>query len=267
MTEAINSGSPVLDSFRLLDRCADFYQEIVNIKRAQAEGRLAAYLAPNEAQPLSMPSDLAERCSARLLNILRQLERDFRREAALEECRTQKTALYLMAALADEIFILELDWTGRDAWLDVLLEQKLFNSNNAGSRFFSLAQQLINNPVRNALSMELASIFLMAMELGFKGCYRGGQGQLRLLKIREQLYQVVKQSEPQLLPVNPNVVTEQWSIFSQPYQYPLQHGKDERLAPMSPWKNLSLYALASYLLLSISVWLVLMHPFEKYIGS
>lgn len=267
MNDVLAQVRPGSDNFRFLDRCADFYQEIASIKSALAENRLAAYLAPNEAQTLSLPSDFAQRVSARLLNILRQQERDFRQHGSPAEVRIHKVSLYLMTALADEIFILELDWLGRDAWLDVLLEQKLFNSSNAGLRFFNMAQQLIKQPRRNRLSMELAAVFLMALELGFKGCYRGRLGQISLLKLRKQLYQIIKYVDPQSRPINPNSDAGQWSAFSQAYQYTLQPGRDERLAPLSPWRNLSLYALASYLMLSISAWFVLMHPFEKYIGS
>lgn len=255
--------TPSVNPFLLLDRCADFYQEIANIKAAQAEGRLAAYLAPNEAQKLTSPSDFAERISARLANMLRQQYRDFQRDGAANQRQIHSAIVYLMTALADEVFILELDWPGRDAWLNVLLEQKLFKTNNAGVHFFKMAQQLIKSHKRNALTRELAAVFLMALAMGFKGCYRGGQGQISLLRVRKQLYEMLRDKS---FPVEPPKGSRPWPAFVQAYQFLLHTGKDERLAPASPWKNLSLYTLASYLMLSLVAWLLLMHPFEKYIS-
>ena len=274
MNEEKISAHMNTDQFKFLDRCADFYSEVVNIKRANAEGRLAAYLVLAEKVAAS-PNEIARQLSARLENILRQQHRDFKRDGTADERHIHQVSLYLMAALVDEIFILEMPWQDPrigDAWLDVLLEQKLFKTSDAGSRFFSIAQRLIRKPKSNLLNGpnplngELAAVMLMALELGFKGCYRGRQGQLALQKIRAQLYQIVKQSYPHSLPVDPNKVTEPWSAFAQAYQYPLYNGKDARLAPLSPWKNLSLYAVVGYLVLSTLCWLVLIHSFEKYIS-
>lgn len=255
--------------FKFLDACADFYVEIIKIKRANAEDRLADYLALADKTTASA-NNLARLISARLENMLRQRYRDFKREGSVAEQRIHKLGLYLMVALVDEIFILDMKWQDpklSDAWLDVLLEEKLFKTNNAGARFFEIAKALIKSPKHSALNGELATVLLMALDLGFKGAYRGRQGQAALQKIRAQLYQKVKQTYPHSMPVDPNVYTESWSSFSQAYQHPLYRGKDLRLAPLSPWKNLGLYALAGYLLLSTICWWVLMHSFEKYIGN
>ncbi len=243
-------------NYTLLGGCADFYQEIAIIKRAMAEGRLAAYLAPDAQQAPTLPSEFANRVSARLLAILRQQERDFRRDASLQEIRAHHVALYLMAALADEIFILELEWPGRDAWLDVLLEQKLFRTNNAGSRLFSMAQQLILTQSRNTLYIDLAAVFLLTLELGFKGRYRGRQGQATLSELRLQLYQLTKQKSRAGAPFDVRAVFGPQPAFAQAYDYLLQGEKDERLAPISPWCSLGVYALLTYLLLSIMAWLM-----------
>ena len=253
--------------FRYLDRCAAFFQEIVNVKSALAENRLAAYLLPDDVLRLVLPSDYAEHLSTRLLNILRQHDRDFQLQGAPAELRIHKTCLYLMAALADEIFLLELDWFGRDAWLDVLLEEKLFNSGNAGAHFFYLARQLLKLPRGNGFPLELAAVFLLVMQLGFKGCYRGHAGKTELLRLRRQLYQFIAGGAALGAPVNVDNPHGAWSLAKQAYQYNLSHGQDFRLAPVSPWKNLCLYALGSYLLLTIITWLLLLRPFTQYVGS
>ncbi|ACR31155.1 DotU family type IV/VI secretion system protein [Burkholderia glumae] len=243
----------------LVARFADFYQELAAIKAAQTGGWLAVYLAGDGAPQPVTGSEFAKRVSARLLALLQRQERRHADEADTAAGRAERQARYLMAALADEVLIFELDWPGRDAWLPVLLEQAMFGSSNAGSRFFSMAEQLIQDTARTALQAELASVFLLAMELGFKGRYRARQAQPQLERIRGQLYQVVFAASGKL--------DDEQPAFAEAYAYPLTGRRDERLAPLSPWRNLGLYGLIGYLVLSVIAWFVLMHPFEHYLNG
>jgi type VI secretion system protein ImpK len=171
-----------------------------------------------------------------------------------------------MAALADEVLIFELDWPGRDVWLSLLLEQTMFGSSNAGSRFFALARKLVQDNVRSPLHMDLAAVFLLAMELGFKGCWRSRQGQSQLNAIRLQLYQLAAPT-PRPAHVEDGYQAGASAAFAQAYAYPLRGHRDERLAPLSPWRNLGIYGMAGYLLASALLWLALMYPFERYLGA
>lgn len=250
---------PHPDTFELVARFADFYQEVAAIKRAQADGWLAAYLAGENSPAPSTAAEFAQRVSARLLGALRLQERRCSEEPSSEAGQLERKALYLMAAVADEILIFELEWPGRDAWLTVLLEQSMFDSSNAGSRFFAMAEQLVRDDLRSPLRVDLAAVFLLAMELGFKGRYRARQAQPQLDKIRGQLYQLVSSAGAD--------VGESRHAFAQAYGYVLQGQRDERLAPVSPWRNLGLYGLLGYLLLTTVAWIVLMHPFERYLNG
>jgi len=243
--------------FTLVAQFADFYEEVAGIKRAQAEARLPAYLGLDGAAPVA-PDELARRVSARLLELLRRQERLCVADSASEAGQLQRKALYVMAALADEILIFELQWPARDAWLGVLLEQSMFDSSSAGSRFFTMAQQLLHDNIRSRLHIDLAAVFLLAMELGFKGGLRARQGQTELDSMRQRLYQFVTAS-----PSGGAAVL----AFAEAYDYPLQGLRDERLAPVSPWRNLGLYGLLGYVLASAVLWLVLMYPFERYMGA
>ncbi|RDU94731.1 DotU family type IV/VI secretion system protein [Trinickia dinghuensis] len=259
MREAPTWLAPPPGNLELVARFADFYQEVAALKRAQADGWLAAYLAGENAPQPTTSAEFAQRASARLLGALRQQERRCTAQAGSEAGQLERTALYLMAALADEILIFELDWPGREAWLGVLLEQSMFGSSNAGSRFFSKAEQLVRDNLHAPLRIDLASVFLLALELGFKGCYRARQAQPQLDKIRSQLYQLVSASGRHVYDDEP--------AFAQAYAYPLTGRRDERLAPISPWRNLGLYGLIAYLALTTVAWIVLMHPFARYLNS
>lgn len=250
---------PTEPEYALVAQFADFYEEVAGIKRAQSEARLAAYLGVDNtpAAPAQM-DELARRMSARLLNLLRQQERNCTADAASEAGQLQRKALYVMAALADEVMIFVLEWPGRELWLSVLLEQSMFDSSNAGSRFFTMAQQLMKDNIRSRLHIDLAAVFLLAMELGFKGSLRARQGQAELDSMRQRLYQFVTASHADGIAL---------PAFPEAYDYPLQGLRDERLAPLSPWRNLGLYGLLGYALASAVLWLVLMYPFERYMGA
>lgn len=245
-----------------LSGCADFYQEIAWIKRAHSEGRLAQYLASDGTAPPVTAAEFALRVSARLYTFLSRQQHDYRRTATTQETEVHDLALYLMAAVADEIFILELDWPGCDAWLDVLIEHKLFKTRNAGTRFFQIAADLMRIKNRDPLHTDLAAVVLLSLALGFKGRYRGPQGEAALHEIRTQLFNLVNRNShgiPQL--------HDRENAFAQAYQPLLQGGADERLAPLSPWATLGAYAALAYLVLSVVTWLILMHPVEQYFGG
>lgn len=271
MREPELRGYPVMEpgagrqpepEFTLVGQFADFYEEVASIKRAQQEARLAAYLGietPTAGAPAVAPAELARRVSAHLLEVLRRQERACLADSASEAGQLQRKALYVMAALADEIMIFELEWPARDAWLAVLLEQRMFDSSHAGSRFFTMAQQLLHDNIRSRLHVDLAAVFLLAMELGFKGSRRARQGQTELDALRARLYQFVTASN--------DADGTDLPAFAEAYGYPLQGLSDERLAPVSPWRNLGVYCLLGYVLASAVLWLALMHPFERYLGA
>lgn len=252
MRDAVSSTSFLLGCF------AEFYEEIAGIRLALAEGRLPAYLATGDETPPTLGADLAARVSARLADILRQQARTVRREATAIEVKAHTMAQYVMAALADEIFILEIEWAGSEAWLDVLIEYKLFQSNKAGRQFFEFVSQVLRPQGHSALHTDLASVFLLAFQLGFKGMYRGHEGEATLRAYRQQLYRLVNAGDRD---------RHGRKAFFQAYQHRLSGDKDERLAPLTPWYALGRIALVSYLALSTVVWLVLLQPFQSTFGG
>jgi type VI secretion system protein ImpK len=186
---SVPDAAPASEAALLLASFAAFYEELASIKRGQHEGVLARYLAPDEtAVPLS-DAELAARAGARLLQQLREQHLAFQRKASVQQIKMHHTALYVMAALADEILLLELNWPGAEHWLPVLLERQLFSTSHSGVVFFELADKLIRSAGSDPLHADLASnsVFLLALRLGFKGQYRTAAGELRLNHYRQQL--------------------------------------------------------------------------------
>lgn len=290
-------SAPASSDSLLLASFSAFYEEVASIKRSQHEGTLAAYLtrdhggnADNTIAPLS-GDDYAARTSARLLLLLRQQHLAFQRKASAQQIKLHHTALYVMAALADEILLLELSWPGADHWLPVLLERQMFRTTHSGLLFFDLADKLIAGSSSDPLHADLSSVFLLALRLGFKGLHRTAAGEQTLERYRHKLYRIANaghsrlalQQPQQLIGAQPlppfqhrrptgfELASELAADFARPptflqsYQHNLTDGKDLRLAPMSAWRRkLSLAALA-YLLLSIALWIVLVYPLEQWL--
>lgn len=247
-------------SLFLLGCFAEFYEEVASIKIAIMEGRLTSYLASGDEPVPTRGSELAMRVSSRLAGILRAQACDITARGTSAEIKAYTIAQYVMAALADEIFILdpELEWAGRDAWLEVLLEFKMFRTHDAGQRFYSFADKVLGATNRTALHVELAAVFLLALQLGFKGRHRGEHGAETLRKYRQQLYKFAHQK---------GLADLSQPAFLQAYQHLLQADKEARHAPLSRWYAIGRLALLGYLAISTLVWVTLMYPFDKAFGG
>lgn len=149
-------------------------------------------------------------------------------------------AQYVMAALADEIF-LNLDWSGRDHWRNDLLETRLFDSYNAGDQVFKRLERLLQTGDR--VQAEIAVVYLMALTLGFRGRYAGGRSEARIAEYRKQLYYYIFQRRPDLADPSHRLVNE-------PYQH-TQGNVNARLLP-SParWLWLLGFVCVAYLVAS-----------------
>jgi len=243
-------------SFFQLNCFAEFYEEVANIKLAIAEGRLGAYLAVGDEVPPTQAVDLASRVSGKLTSFLRQQAQTVSKNSSEATHRAYGVTQYIMAALADEIFILEIDWTGRKVWLDVLMEYKLFRTRDAGKQFFQLAERLLNAHQRSPQHIDLAAVLLLALQLGFKGFYRGEEGEATLEVLREKLHRLVNTDRPK----------RDTAAFPEAYQQLVVGKNEERIAPLRPWYWAGAIALGVYLVVSTSVWFALLRPFNTEVG-
>lgn len=231
----------------LLERFAEFYQEIVRIKAAIRERRLAYYLSGGRDAQTVNGNDLAAMVHHWLLGMLQEQRRQVTEQSTKAEASAYLVVQYLMAAHADELFIIELDWPGRGAWSQFLLERSLFRSATAGRDFFTRLNLLLKGRGRDPLQDELAAVFLMVLQLGFQGQYRGVRGQPVLRAYRAKLSQFAGSG---------GRYAEGVPAFNQAYQYRLSEVRGQRLAPLRPWYNAGIALVLLYILVSSGVWLL-----------
>lgn len=167
-------------------------------------------LKPRDDEPVpeAEPAHLgltAEEAIRRLQTLLEMQALEAGRRGGEYGVLYYREAQYVMAALADEIF-LQIDWTGRNYWRNDLLETRLFESYNAGDVVFQRLEKLLQTGDR--VQAEIAVVYLMALTLGFRGRYAGGRHEARITEYRKQLYYYIFQRRPNLNDFASRIVDE-----------------------------------------------------------
>ncbi len=166
----------------------EFYRELLERRRAVAESSFETAGDPQRgaAQAATVWQALLTRLEQQALEV-RRTSGDFTAELYRE-------AQYLMAALADEIF-LNLEWAGRAGWQGQLLEAKLFDSHRAGDEVFTRLDRLLMN--QDPAFRSLGEVYLATLSLGFQGRYRGRPDAEEVLGVyRQRLYRFLAEREP-----------------------------------------------------------------------
>ncbi|MBT9555327.1 MAG: DotU family type IV/VI secretion system protein [Myxococcales bacterium] len=140
------------------------------------------------------PTLSPEAVRLRIQRFLEEKSSEFGRHTESFEYQQFRQVLYLMAALADETF-LAFDWPGRLDWSESLIEKALFDSHDAGVRFFDLLEDLLE--ARDSSQRSVAVIYLLALALGFKGKFYGtDRCDENLAAYRARLYNFIYGSRP-----------------------------------------------------------------------
>jgi type VI secretion system protein ImpK len=179
-----------------------------------------------------------------LLALLERQAIAVRRSGGEFAAEVYREAQYLMAALADEVF-LHLEWRGRDDWQANLLEQRLFGSHHAGDVVFDRIERILRS--RDPLETELAKVYLTALGLGFQGRYRGPGGQARLDEYRRQLYAFITNQDP-------DAQREAKPLFPEAYASTLDVGPGSRLARLRHWVVALLLLVVLWVVVADRIW-------------
>ena len=153
--------------------------------RAEAEAEVEAdssLLVPG-AQAVAL------RISARLETVLSRQWDQARRTMSDRELAALREVQFLMCALADDLFLHEIEWRGRDAWSERLLEQRVFGTRVAGEQIFEQIAALAQR--RDQAEADLASVYLAAIGLGFRGRFRGAEHAPQLEALSRMLFDLL----------------------------------------------------------------------------
>ncbi|OQY58008.1 MAG: hypothetical protein B6245_14040 [Desulfobacteraceae bacterium 4572_88] len=241
------------DSF-LLRQFHEFYLEIIRQKKNVGHAGQMRHTGLQKKEILTAdsseitPSDKAADSHpvySALLGVMEEQVAEARRRGGEYGVSFYKEAQYVMAALADEIF-LNLDWEGREAWKSNLLEFKLFGTYIAGELFFRKVDDLLK--ARDPSYTEIAAVYFLAISLGFKGKFKGRQqdeGQIDFY--RRQLFTFIFQKSPDLF-------REAGRLFPESYDHTLREGSGKKLPYLKPWLWLILFLFLLFLVVSHGIW-------------
>ena len=101
-------------------------------------------------------------------------------QAAITQQQIDETQ-YVMAATADELFI-GMSWDGAEGWTMRPLELELFGTRRAGDEIFARIDRLAGG--FGPVDTEMATVYLTALELGFKGRYADDRATLDAYEAR-----------------------------------------------------------------------------------
>ena len=161
----------------------EFHSEVVSLKR--------------EIFRVDPPPPEPEEVKSRLVTLFNRQSNDALHRLADHEQPSFRDAQYVMVAMADEVF-LRLDWKGHDFWTRRPLEaEEPFGSHDAGERIFTRIDDIVRK--REAVPVELLSVYLAALALDFQGKYRfspeGSAGAKEPARYRRDLAKQLDQAD------------------------------------------------------------------------
>jgi type VI secretion system protein ImpK len=227
----------------LLTQFRTFYEEILSLKQAVAAGTWV-YTSADSREDTPTTSQEAVSIWQRLVSLLEHQALDAGRKGGAFGAALYQDVQYVMAALADEIF-LHLDWPGKKAWETRLLETRFFHTHSAGEVFFDKLEMLLQQ--HDPVYSEVAQIYLMALALGFQGKFRDTDDQQQLEGYRRHLFACMAHRDPDL-----------WQrarhLCPEAYAYTLNGGPTRRLPHTSKWCGLVVVMCVLLLTVSSGVW-------------
>jgi type VI secretion system protein ImpK len=186
----------------------------------------------------------AARVRNRLRSFLQSQAADLGRRLGTDGESKLDDAQYVMASLADEVF-LNLDWEGREFWAHNLLETHMFGSHVAGERVFERAEALLGEG--DELDDDLALVYLSAISLGFLGKFRGAADTRPLQHLRRRLLSTVMRGASAL-------GDDLDPLVPQAMEHTLAANESLRLPPVRRWATVLVVMIVAYLFVAHWVW-------------
>ncbi|OQW96018.1 MAG: hypothetical protein BWK79_00300 [Beggiatoa sp. IS2] len=224
----------------------EFHSEIVRIKHQVKSGEWAMPALSSIASIATLPFRQA------LINLLERQSIDAAQRGGEYGARLYREAQYLMVGWADEFFLHVLEWEGREAWRNQLLEAKLFNSQAAGQRIFENLETLLSQ--RDPVTLELARLYLIVLALGFQGKYRASDDNEQLLGYRQKIFFFITQRDPSGLREHLHQDPDK-RLFPEAYRSTLASDKERQKWLPALYKWYILVMIMGIGLMLSSVWL------------
>jgi len=240
-----------LRNFDLVQYFMEFYGELTRVRRlAEQSARQAAGDVPDDPVPvprrLLAGSTEPEHLLQRLQSVLEAQSLLVGRRGIDFAILQYREAQYVMAALADDVFLYDIDWPGHEVWRENILEYRIFGTRFAGERIFENIERILQS--RNRREIELAPIYILALSLGFKGRLRGEAGRATLEAYSARLFELVFGRPADLQAPGRRLMADA-------YQHTLKGARTDRFRPVFRWSYVLGGIALAFLIISQVVWL------------
>jgi type VI secretion system protein ImpK len=232
------------DRIDLVRYATDFYQEVVRIRR-MIEQAAARSAMPDGAEDARLPDP--EALLQRLQAVLDSQAVEVGRTGVDFLIADYREVQYVLAALADDIFLHDVTWGGRDVWNHNILEYRLFRSRVAGARVFETIAAVVRSG--DGRRIAVAEVYLMALHLGFKGRFRESTDDAPLREYMRQLFIFVEGRPPEL--DGPERL-----LIPDAYAHTVADQSDRRMGLTLDWPWVAGGIVAAATLASVAVWMV-----------
>ncbi|MCH8293250.1 DotU family type IV/VI secretion system protein [Candidatus Poribacteria bacterium] len=227
----------------LVTQFREFYYEVIRQKR-WVQANPWGFSRERSPESGSNRAGVIDTVQQPLLSLLKQQEVDARQMGGDYGLRLYKEAEYVIASLADEIF-LGLEWEGHHAWNANLLESQLFDSHDAGERLFQKLDKLLQD--RDPAYTDLAHVYLMALALGFQGKFRDIDDAGQIDGYRRRLFAFIARRDPDLR-------DESKHLFPEAYACTLTEGHSGKLRDVRKWMGWLILAILAWFVVSSVLW-------------
>jgi type VI secretion system protein ImpK len=232
-----------LESSFLLKQFHTFYEQVVRQKAMVVEIENGLAERPAE-EGENTEADRVHTVQVTLIKVLEEQVLESRRHGGEYGVDYYRKAQYVMAALADEVF-LNMPWEGRELWKTNLLEFKFFGTHVAGELLFEKIEELLKD--RDPALIEIAAIYLMALSLGFRGKFKDKDDAGMLDYYRSQLFTFIFKT-------NADLTSETKQLFPETYNYTLDKSEGKRLPYLNKWLGVIVLIIILFLVGSYAVW-------------
>jgi len=217
-----------------------FHRELVRQRRSVEFG--AQFGAELQHQRTGNALEKTEAVWQQLLSLLERQALQAGQASGAFGYEIYREAQYVMAALADEVF-LHISWQGKDSW--ALLESRLFQTHVAGEVIFQRIDRILQQ--QDPFYGDLAAVYFMALALGFQGKYRDGANKTDLNQYRQQLFRFIYRRPSHL-------IDSTAPLFPDAVQNVLESGPGKKLPDQRIWLLLVVVVLVLWVGLSHLGW-------------
>lgn len=235
----VDQGIPEsFDRYLPLRHFREFHKEVAYLKRRIVE-LSKERLTEGDFDPVVASVDAGE-IRSKLIQRLERFQDEARERLSGPRLAEHQQAVYVMAVLADEIFIY-LDWPGAEGWSEHLIETSLFQTHLGGEELFDRLDEILR--VQDPAAKPLATVYFYALTLGFEGRYRDSDSPDPQRR-RNEAYRFI---------TGGSAGVEDEALFPQAYLH-LHTGGGRRPVKLDDVRRWLSYAVAG-----LVVWLVVSH--------